>query len=72
MVDLRGFASRAAEECPGRVTVEGEAEGARVWRGDADTINYPSQGEMEFQRGTESVEWPEMDQTAGGRGDGWD
>ena len=32
----------------------------------------PPQGEMEFQQGTESVEWLEMDQTVGRGDDGWD
>ncbi len=32
----------------------------------------PPQGDMEFQQGTESVEWPEMDQTASAGDDSWD
>ena len=31
---------------------------------EAVPARAPPQGEMEFQQGTESVGWPEMDQTA--------
>jgi hypothetical protein len=32
----------------------------------------PPQGEMDFDQGVDSGEWPEMDQTAGSDDDGWD
>jgi hypothetical protein len=32
----------------------------------------PPQAEMDFDQGVDSGDWPEMDQTVGGRDDGWD